>query len=532
MIAPDVQSVAKSLSDYRSEYNLQRDNRWRARRPGVGGVPHNADWHFGSESSWLKGLELARAFDRDDCIVGQGVTRFLDNCVQKGFQLEVDTGDPELDAVLADRWGEFTEHKHTVHEGKRLSWLDLQKLVPRAVIFDGDHFVLPQRESGRIQTVEAHRCRTAARTTKKNVVYGVEVDPETTAPLWYWFTKQDVGPYGRVQFVREVERFEAFDEGGNPAVLHLKRPKRVSQTRGISALAPIADQVGMHDDLQFAKMVQAQLVSAFAILEEVPPEGPQPGGNKKAQTGERETFSRDDGSTRIEQGLSPGVWYRSRPGNKLQGFSPNVPNTEFFQHAMLMLSIISVNLGIPVMLLLLDPTQTNFSGWRGAMDQARIGWESFQQWMVDEFYRPLYRWKVRQFLFDDPVLERRANRDGVNAFGHAWHAPTWPYIEPLKDATADALIVGRHLSSPRRIQKQRGRDWDQVSTEIVDDAGQLLEKAIAKAAEINKAHPDNPVPLTYRDILAPPTDGNLRISVSTAPENPESSDTERGNDAE
>jgi len=205
--------------------------------------------------------------------------------------------------------------------------------------------------------------------------------------------------------------------------------------------------------------------------------------------------------------------YFGQVGETLTGFSPNVPNSEFFPHAMLVLSFIAINLGVPVSVLLLDPTKSNFSAWRGAIDQARLGFRVAQGWLSSHFHSPVYRWKVRQWLAEDAELARFAARDDVDIFAHTWHPPTWQYIDPLKDASADLLAVRNGLNSPRRIQATRGRDWSTVCNEIVEDNGAAITKAIQAAADITAA---TGVAVHWREVLSLPTPDGVQVGIAAS----------------
>src|SRR5690606_1416277 len=150
------------------------------------------------------------------------------------------------------------------------------------------------------------------------------------------------------------------------------------------------------------------------------------------------------------EGVSPGMEVTGAPGEELQGFSPNVPNSEYFQQVKLILQIIGVNFGLPLCLVLMDGSETNFSGWRGAVDEARKGFIADQQNLMRRLRRPVYRWKVTHWIEDDPALRRLARRGKVDLFAHNWNLPTWSYIEPVADAEGDAVQLRNTLTSPRR----------------------------------------------------------------------------------
>jgi hypothetical protein len=188
-----------------------------------------------------------------------------------------------------------------------------------------------------------------------------------------------------------------------------------------------------------------------------------------------------------------------------------------------LLGILAVNLDLPLCVFLLDASETNFSGFRGAIDQARQRWREIQRWFMGSLHSPVYEWKVRQWAVTDPALRRAVNevdaareRLGyvpagmVNPFAHVWHAQELPYIQPVDDATADILQAKGLLSSPRRLAASRGIDFIDLTGEIVEDHGRRIELAHAKAEDLNKRLG---LDLTWRDILVWPMPDGVQISI-------------------
>jgi capsid protein len=170
-----------------------------------------------------------------------------------------------------------------------------------------------------------------------------------------------------------------------------------------------------------------------------------------------------------------------------------------------------VNLDLPLCAFLLDASETNYSGFRGAIDQARQRWREIQSWYMGSFHRPIYEWKARQWAVADAALRRAVEKADslraslgyipageVNPFAHVWHAQELPYIQPVDDATADILQAQGLLSSPRRLAASRGIDFGDLTDEIIDDNGQRIEVAHAKAQDLNARLG---LDLTWRDTL-------------------------------
>ena len=269
-------------------------------------------------------------------------------------------------------------------------------------------------------------------------------------------------------------------------------------TRGVTALAPVFYIAGMFEDINFAKVVQQQIVSCFAILREKAAGTPPNPPSTATGYGQPEFLGTSSGITQLEW-IAPGMEIRGGPGEKLTGFSPNVPNAEYFQHVRLLLQIIGVNLGLPLCLVLMDGSETNFSGWRGAVDEARKGFLQQQRMMVKRLHKPIYEAKVAQWLESDPILAAAAKRSDISIFNATWQMPEWSYINPVDDAQADAEQLRNLLTSPRRLHGRRGRNWEVIVDETLEDNAYAISQAQVAAASLNEKLGSNAV--HWRDIL-------------------------------
>jgi hypothetical protein len=267
----------------------------------------------------------------------------------------------------------------------------------------------------------------------------------------------------------------------------------------------------MFEDINFAKLVQQQVVSCFAIFRK---RNPIAGGGPLPSTdgyGLPETEQTGAGTRYIEN-IGPGMEIIGGEGEELQGFSPNVPNAEFFDHVKLMLQIIGVNLGLPLCLVLMDGSETNFSGWRGAVDEARKGFRANQTNLLNRLHKPVYEFKLRQWIAEDRALAAAAKVEGINIFGHRWNPPTWQYIDPVADAQGDALRIQNALTSPRRLHAEGGRDWEEVADEIVEDMSYAIIRAKQQAKAINGQFQDN-APVHWRELISLPMPSGIQMTM-------------------
>ena len=490
------QSLIETFIELRNDFRMAEDTRFVSRLKGVSPMGSGADYHYRVEQRWLHMLERARHYQRNDQVVGQGIRRVVANIVQDGFKLDPQSGSDEADDIIKYGWEDWATDPDQCHSEGELTFNEQERVALSTVIADGDTFCLPLKVEGSLQWVEAHRCRKPTG-TRQNVVHGVLMDDHAKR-LEYWFTKENLNPYQPLSLVSDIKKYPARDADGFRQVLHLYMPDRFSQRRGITCLAPCSDTVGMHDDVQFATLVKAQAAALVTILHNRGPNWePLVDGQKGPRT--QDTVG---GFTRTIEGYSAGLEVFSDPDEKLEAFSPNIPSPEFFPHTMMLLTFIAINLDIPVHVLLLDPSRTNFSGWRGAIDQARLRFKQVQGWMVAKFHSPVFRWWIRRQLITNKRLAELAKDPRVNVFGHRWNPPQFPYIEPLVDATADDLQATRFLNSRRRLQAARGREFDEIRDESLDDNASMITGAIERANALNQKFPEAKV--NWREVISVP----------------------------
>jgi capsid protein len=488
--------VVNEFAAIRADYEMSRASRFVRHRTGTAPLGGGEDWNYREETRYYRDIEQARDMDRNDGLVGTLADRRVDNIVQQGFTLDTKTGDKKLDQDLWHRWQAFANDPEMCDIAGEMTFHEMERHVCRSESIDGD-IIGVGTEDGPLQLHEAHAVQTS--TKIESTFLGVTRDQ-------YGKRTQYHVRYDLNQFATKSESIpiDVRNSEGVRQLFHVYNPKRISATRGVTQLAPVFSLSGMLEDINFAKLVQQQAVSCFAILSEkaVGSNGNLPNVDRQSKFGEPSTEQTGSGVRNLE-GVSPGMFYDGREGETLKGFSPNIPNSEYFQQVKLILQIVGVNFGLPLCLILMDGSETNFSGWRGAVDEARKGFVADQLNLVRRWHSPVYRWWLHREMAMEPILQRAAERQGIDIFGHAWQLPTWSYIEPVADAEGDTAQLRNALTSPRRMHAARGKDWETIAEEIIDDNVYAIAKAQAKADSHNQKFPKAP-PLSWRDLIPLP----------------------------
>jgi capsid protein len=517
------------ISEAKNEYYAAQKQRGRQTPRGIYSQGSGANYHYRDESDYYLMCELARNAVMNDQIVGAGIRRLVSNVVQGGFHYRPDTGSDAIDRQLKERWQERAASKEKCDRRKIHNFRSQEAITLESVITSGDIGFSPL-ENGTLQDFECHRIRGRHEQLRKRVgpgrtpsprrkiVHGVETLDD--APIRYWVTKQDYDGMNefrrfRQNDVRPIMAYEIdrLTNTAEPNFFHIFNPGRFSQNRGVSAALPIIPTASMFDDTNFAKLLSEKIQSHLTLIHKIPAalaedyEGP-PEPDYPGQAGDWQT---DRGYDQV----SPASHYWPEyAGEELEAFTPQTTSSTYNDQAMMFLTIISVNLDLPLILLLMDATKTNFSGWKGALDQAKIGFRRIQRWFRDSFHVPQARWQVRRWIRQDVELRNFFSSNPTAIFNHQWGLPAWPFVERLKETQAVALELEKNLTSPRRVASEDGVEYSELVKEICDDREMFFKCAMDVASRLNeheliKKHPDQAV--TWRELVYPPQGAQLNI---------------------
>jgi len=500
MTAHVLKSLREMRHEMRADYSAGKRSRHVRERMQLGG---SGDAHYAQSSQFDRIREYARDMDRNDAFVGPLIDTAVTSQLKTGFRLEPTTGNKKLNEKLKGLFVEWASDPRACdHHWERTFW-EMCIYALREQYIDGDIFSV-LTDHGAVQMLEADRCMSPDGRNEE-IVHGVELAGRRKVGFWFSADQVPTARGGRVK----VTRVPAYDDDGERVVLHLYNPKtvkRITQARGVSSLASVFFKLGMHEDIEFATLVKQQVAAAFAIS--VERDASYNAG--KAQFG-TQTVETDGSNTTTLEAVEPGMIVRGSKGEKISTLSSNVPSNEYLEHTKTVLTEISVNLGVPLVMATMDASSTNFSGFRGAMELAREGFRVMQKSFVDRKLRPVYRWKVRQWVAEGKLTAREAARPDLLA--HTWRAPRWPYIQPLHDAQANALLMSTGQMSPSGWAGENGADWEEHATDIVRDWELLADAAMTAAKKLSDKHG---VDVHWRDVANMETPTGLTLSGAVA----------------
>lgn len=503
-------SIFEQNDQARADFDMVKASRLRKRRtiPSMGS---HADYHYRCEGDFLKSMEYARDVQRNDVIASSLLDRADDNTIQDGFMLDFNTGDKKLDRDLNALWSNWAGDPAQCDLAQELTFADMESMAFQSVLVDGDICAVGT-DDGCMQWYEGHLLRTPSG-SPNNVVHGVELQGGRVRKS-YNFCKEELSPSAATKSIPGMSGFNNVatrDSDGVRRVFHiyLRSVRRFSQTRGVTAFSPMFDLFGMHDDTQFNAILKQQIANALLIFKERTEHYKDDGPD--SPLGDTGTQPQNDGGTDVLENVGPGTIVKGEKGEKISAFMANVPGQEFFPHVRMILTLLGVNLGLPLILVLMDASETNFSGWRGAFDQAKMGFRKNQGKLIRRYHNPCVDWKVSQFGEKDPILARAVARQirRMGVLNRIWHTPTWPYVQPLDDRNADLIAVSNYQDSPSGIAAKNGLDFETVGARCISDRGYMIRLAKKEAADINSEFPTDELKVNWMQLYTPPTPAKM-----------------------
>lgn len=515
---------AERFDALRADWQAGKRSRFVRERRNTAGP---GDAQYANETEFARIREYVRDMDRGEPIVGSLADRAVVNQLQGGFRIQPETGDKGLDNDLKARFAEWAgDARLCDHAWDRTFWQMCHGWL-RQTYIDGDICAI-LTEGGSVQTLESDRLRSPAG-NRPDIVHGIELSSDRRK-IAYWF---GADPGKSRQSPGAPQRRRAHDDAGEQEVLHVTNPmtrRSFSQTRGVSAFAPAYYRMGMLEDTQFATLLQRQLVSSLVWFVERGADWQGGTATLGRQVSGQATPS-DAGLSTLEE-TAPGMIARGAKGEKLSALNTSIPSPEYMPYVRMILQEISVSIGLPLVLALMDAKETNFSGFRGAVDAARMGFRANQKWFAETAVRPIYRWQVRRWLstpVDEGGLGAAARLNPLILRARVT-PPNWPYIQPLDDARANELRMGSMQLSPAQFAREQGFEWDDHVTETVSNWEHAIITAKESAARINTRFPED-AQVHWRELLNLGTSDGMKSELVRAAAFAEQSANQGGDNA-
>lgn len=408
-------------------------------------------------------------------VVGTGLT----------YTPSIDAGFLRLTPEQAAEWSADTKRRFEAWAGspdcdlaRELDFYGIQELAFRSFMESGDSFVVTPRvqRPGRaaqlaLQLLEAdHVCNPDRKADTDTLIDGIEIDATTGEKVAVHISKKHPGAMGTWAshttsntWTRVAMRGA---QTGRRNVLHIFKPLRPGQVRGVPWVAPILEplkQLGRWSD---AELNAAVVTSAMAVFLKMDPAAFQDLYDEDAQSAIVSKASKWSGE------METGKAINLLPGESVESPTPGRPNPAFDPFWTAMVRQIGMALEMPFEVLVMH-FQSSYSAARAALLMAWKAFRAKRDLLTKTLCQPVF-----ELWLDDEVAAGRINCPGYfsDPIVHAaWCKAIWTgdgpgSIDPGKEVDAAQKRVDLGISTKQAESIAfDGVDWQQKHDQRVKE---------------------------------------------------------------
>jgi len=166
--------------------------------------------------------------------------------------------------------------------------------------------------------------------------------------------------------------------------------------------------------------------------------------------------------------------YSLKPGEDVKNIKPEQPTSEFEPFIATLLRFVGLELGMPLELVLLDYSKTNYSSAKAALTQSMITFRMWQRLITRRFLDPVIDWKMDRFFAD--IGARRTPENSQ----YLWVPPGWKWIDPPREAQAHIDAAAAGIETLQNIAAEQGGFW----RDNLKQRGKEINAAMTLAEEL------------------------------------------------
>lgn len=420
----------------------------------------------------------ARQIVRSNPYASNAADSFVANAVGAGIAPSSLVADTTLKETIQKLWLAWTDEADA--DGLT-DFYGLQALAARAMFEAGECFVRfrPRRpEDGltvpiQLQLLEAEHLpfgKTESASNGNPIRCGIEFDAIGRRVAYHFYRKHP-GDSTEQGNKGEIVRVPASE------ILHLYRPQRPGQIRGVPWISPALVKLYLLDQYDDAELDRKKVAALFAgfITKNAPEDN---------LLGE----GAPDAAGSAVAGLSPGTMQVLLPGEDIKFSSPaDVGGSyEMFQYRTLL--AIAAALGVPYTNVTGDLKAANYSSIRAGTVEFRRRLDQFQHaTLIYQLCRPVWKRWLETAVLSGALTMPGFARDPAKYSVVKWITPKWEWVDPLKDRQAEKIAQECGWKAPSDIIEAEGYDVDETYRRIAADQ-QRIETLGIKLGSPDQQH--------------------------------------------
>jgi lambda family phage portal protein len=333
--------------------------------------------------------------------------------------------------------------------GRRMNFYGIQELAFRSMLESGDSFVLTPRITRAggsaklaLQLIEADRvCNPNRGMDSAKLIDGIELADSTGETLAYHVARSHPAD---MQTKTVWDRVAARGSStGRRNVLHLFKPLRPNQLRGVPVISPILEPLKQLQRYTDAELNAAVISGLFSVFVKMDPEAYDTLFDDDTKR------SIVDKSSNWSGEMESGQAINLLPGESIESSNPGRPNAQFDPFWQAIVRQIGMALELPFEVLTMH-FQSSYSAARAALLMAWKMFRSRRDFLATYLCQPVF-----ELWLEDEVAQGRVSCPGFFAdpvVKAAWCAAIWTgdgpgSIDPAKEVEAAEKRVNLGIST-------------------------------------------------------------------------------------
>ncbi len=417
----------------------------------------------------------ARDLERNSDVMNAVLGSHLRNIIGGGYHVQSKTGDAEINDQLERLWRTWTKKQNCDVTGTQSLNQIIRMAVRRKKIDGGILFVKRYTKDGvvpfKLQMIEVDELDVNPVKPKyqdDKVVGGIEYN-EYNKPIGYWIRRYDIDG----NLTLDSTWIDAKD------VIFYFTKRRPSQIREMSDMTQTIPRIRDVQEFMEAVSVKERIQACLSVFIKrvLPTQGVNPVGGRNPWGKETEKRESYQGKT-----LRPGLITELNAGDDITAVNPSGQGADATSFTKLQQRLIGAGQGVSYESSTRDMAEATYSSARQAMIEDGLTYKEDIELLIevlDEIYETFV---ISAILCGAVKLSAEkfwANKDTY--LEHEWVKEPKAWIDPQKEAQANAVALASGQKTYKQIAAEQGRDWrDQV-----DDMAEVMEYAKEKGVPID-----------------------------------------------
>ena len=420
----------------------------------------------GSADALLKNAQHSLIFKSRDLVINNPYARQAVRSIESntigptGIKLQAQVKqlrgkklDPKINDAIESAWRQWARYD-SAHTAGRLCFNDIEKLIVRSLVVDGEVFVrFVRKPFGRskipfgIEILEADQLDsdwTGKSSRKKNTWrMGIERDSFGRA-ITYAFLKKHPGDtaFGTPVGQREHMMLPASE------ICHIFIPSRPSQTRGEPWLSSSILSLHHLAGFQEASVIRARAASSLM-------------GFIQNNDGELDQGGEVYDNERVSV-FEPGTFKYLNQNESVHIPDLDSPNGEFPEFMSAMLRSVASGCGISYESVSKDFSKTNYSSSRLSLLEDRSHYRSLQNYLIENFHSRVFDEWLDMAVLSGALVLPNYDSDRERYRKIRWVPRGWDWIDPSKEISAAKEAIKAGLRTQADVIANQGGDIEEL----------------------------------------------------------------------